>query len=325
MCYRLTNSMSKAPFVELKSSQDTHDKVEGSNHNTVDGNFGWKPTEFTDGWYTNERGLTFPMEPGLRTAQLTHLSGNNLVKEIVEFGNTCKTSTVLVRHILGGKLSYNDLINKLILPGEKIQIGGVIQYDSILSDSGYTIGNGMMVLTDRRLLALSAQPTSTGCVKRHGKNKMQAVYETSYEAKQNIQYIAYPLEVFKQASLEYSTSSEAKGYVIPRNTSLCARVVSCLTCQIFCAKYWLSSPLPHYDPGYNPNGSKYISSNSTVRKLRLHLLAPPWGKKTRFVISIAKGVGVEKIVDFLSKLQALAPSLNGSINKTDEYVKMNKV
>jgi hypothetical protein len=303
--------MSKTPFIELKSSQGTHDMVDGFSHNTIDGNFNLESTEFTDGWYTNERGVIFPMEPGLRTTQLAHLSGNKLVEVIVQFGNTCKTSTVLTRHIQGSKLTYKDLINKLILPGEKIQIGGEIQYDSILSDSGITIENGMMVLTDRRLLALSAQPTSTGYVTRHGKKKIQAVYETSYKAKQSVQYIAYPLEVVKQASLEYSTSSEAKGYVIPRNTSLCARVISCLTCQIFCAKYWLSSPIK--------------SSNSTIRKLRLHLLAPPWGKKTHFIMSIAKEVGVEKIVDFLSNLQALSPSLNGSINKTDEYVKMNQV
>ncbi|XP_041352832.1 uncharacterized protein LOC121371191 [Gigantopelta aegis] len=239
----------------------------------------------------------------LNTAYTQHKHFYRLNSKIIDEGSALKQDVLDVYRKSGETLTYEQLIQGMLVEGEKLLLGGCWLYFTNVeyfdADGKCTtrepIGRGRICLTSQRLLVLSAEIFTESTVSEFGDpTKRSGGYTLNVTKKNNLFYQNLPLTNFHSAELSAAVGTSAQTKVSVRNP-LCWGLCSCLGVGR-CSRTWGATP---------PRMTTF-----NRRTIRLGVSMPPWATKTIMVVHLDPEMSLTTARDLVSQLQYHAPHLH---------------
>jgi len=226
-----------------------------------------------------------------------HQSGRTLQNQISQVKYEMQVTAQSNHVAMKDGLNYEQMLKALLSNDEKLEFGGNplifsgVKFDESphLMSGSYakkdcterSFPGGHLIITNRRLLLLSATSFSGAKLQTYGEpKKLPGGYTVSCEIQDSVWYFPIPLSNLKSVSLYASSYSQAQ-------ESLEGYGCGFLCCM--CSKDWKRR---------NPS-----TTISNVRNVLLGVVMPPWDLKTDVTISVDMSMSMEFVLDMVSVLQ----------------------
>lgn len=220
-----------------------------------------------------------------------------LHKTMLEEGNKLKENVWDVKGKPGEMMSYEQLLQGMLIEGEMLLLGGSwLQFSNVdfLEPNGKetikpSIGKGRLCLTNQRLLILSADVDSDASLEQKDSEYRLGVSKCFTTYFQNI-----PLNcVFGVELLSY-VGNKQESRIVPQKPCCCG-LCSCLPIGC-CTSSW-KADMPVY---------KSINE----RTIKIGVVMPPWQTQTMIVVHLHPEIPLTTGRDFVSLLHNHAPRIH---------------
>ncbi|XP_074650521.1 uncharacterized protein LOC141905532 [Tubulanus polymorphus] len=242
----------------------------------------------------------------LNQTHVTHQSHQRLKASIISQASMLQQMTRDQFSSMQDRMTYETLLNGLLFQGEGVLNNFQYLYYThveFLSENGTEAGspllNGRALLTDRRLLLMSAEITQNAKLEQYGDpKKTPGGYHVTASQSDATSYKPIPLHNFYSIELHTASGVRAEQNINAEAPCCCGIFGCCfgLTGMARCTKTW------HPDmPLVNSYNERIIFLGTTL---------PPWGTRSMIKIHIHPNVSLTLAKDFVSALQCFAGRLH---------------
>ena len=241
---------------------------------------------------------------GLANIRQTHKSEHGLIVEATaQVQETQQETTTMVRQNVGA-MTYEGLLVSVLTDGEAVQASLAFEFTNFFVRTLTTkqsvaepFYNGQLMITNKRLLAVSCSPAQVGTMTRNGAqgkdgtwHKDLMSYEIKHVQSDNIALKMWPLAAVRDTNMVISTRAESSRTLVSKPKGCC----SCCT-----LRRWTvirSQPV-----------------NAVAKILTISLENPSWSSNPSYQIEVnmAPIVTPSQVQSFVQKLQQLSPAAGG--------------
>lgn len=222
-----------------------------------------------------------------------------LHKNLMEEGNRMKENVWDVKGKPGEMLSYEQLLQGMLIEGEMLLLGGSwLQFSNIdfLDPTGKesikpSIGRGRLCLTNQRLLILSADIDSDANLK----NPKETEYTLEISKCTTTYFQNIPLNGVLAVELSAVVGNSQESRIVSQKPCCCCGWCSCL--PIPCCMTTWKGDIPVY---------KTINN----RTIKIGVVMPPWLTQTLIVVHLHPDIPLTTGRDFVSLLHNHAPRIH---------------
>ncbi|XP_046567372.1 uncharacterized protein LOC124275758 [Haliotis rubra] len=238
----------------------------------------------------------------LDKAYTDHKHFYRLNTTILDEGSNLKQEVIDLYRKAGETLSYEQLIQGMLVEGEKLLLGGcwlyftnVEFYDMECSKMlKEPIGRGRICLTNKRVLLLSAEIFTDSSLNDFGDtSKPTGGYKLQVTKSNNIFYQNLPLNTFHSAEMSASVGTTTQSKISILNP-ICWGACSCFGVGR-CSRSWKTTPP--------------MTKTFNRRVVKMGVAMPPWGTKMFVNVYLDPEMSLTTARDFVAQLQYHAPHL----------------
>lgn len=220
-----------------------------------------------------------------------------LHKTLLEEGNKMKEVVWDVKGKPGEMMSYEQLLQGMLIEGEMLLLGGSwLQFSNMdfLDPTGKncikpSLGRGRLCLTNRRLLILSADIDSDACLEDKATEYRLQISKCITTYFQNIQLINV-----HGVELSSNVGNRQESRIVPQKPCCCG-MCSCLPIGC-CGASW--------------KAEKPVNKSINERTIKIGVVLPPWQTQTLLVVHLHPEIPLTTGRDFVSLLHNHAPHIH---------------
>ncbi|CAG2240840.1 unnamed protein product [Mytilus edulis] len=222
-----------------------------------------------------------------------------LYKSLMEEGNRMKENVWDVKGKPGEMLSYEQLLQGMLIEGEMLLLGGSwLQFSNIdfLDPTGKesikpSVGRGRLCLTNQRLLILSADIDSDANLK----NPKETEYTLEISKCTTTYFQNIPLNGVLAVELSAVVGNSQESRIVSQKPCCCCGFCSCL-------------PIPCCMTTWKADVPVYKTINN--RTIKIGVVMPPWLTQTLIVVHLHPDIPLTTGRDFVSLLHNHAPRIH---------------